>query len=119
MFSRNYMLPLFISLSPYLPCMILFVWTVFIPLSLLENNLYASIPIVVISETPPRPDRLGRRSGNKPHDLLRHREEKKNKIFQSRKKANKQYSVLPLIKQIVCTFTGERGEILLKLWGVH
>jgi len=41
----------------------------------LENNLYALVLIVVNSETPPQPDRLGRRSGNKPQDLLRRREE--------------------------------------------
>jgi len=34
--------------------------------------------------SPPRPDRLGRRNGNKPHDLLWQREEEKKKIFQSR-----------------------------------
>ena len=60
---------------------------------------------------PPRPDRLARRNGNKPQNLLRQREEKKNKIFLSKLKANTQYNVVPLIKQIVCTST-EKGEKL-------
>jgi len=49
---------------------------------MLENNLYALILIVVISErTPPRAGRLGRRSENEPQDLLRQLEEEKKKIF--------------------------------------
>ena len=56
------------------------IWCVLV---LLGNNLYALIPIVVnFGETPPQPDRLGLRYGNKPEDLLRQREEKK--IFQSK-----------------------------------
>jgi len=43
------------------------------------------VPIVVISgEDAPRPDRLGRRSGYKPQDLLRQLEKKNKKIFQGR-----------------------------------
>ena len=51
----------------------------------LGNNLYALIPIVVISgEDAPRPDRLGWRSENELQDLLRQCEEEKKKIFQSK-----------------------------------
>ena len=51
----------------------------------------------------------------KSQDLLRQLEEEKKKIFQSILKANTQYNVISPIKQIVCTFTEEGGEILLKL----
>jgi len=42
--------------------------------------------VVVVNfrgQTPSRPDRLGRHSGNEPQDLLRQYEEEKRKIFQN------------------------------------
>ena len=53
----------------------------FTPISYSGGNLFDKVHTVVNSETPLRPDRLGRHNGNKPQDLLRQREEEKKKIF--------------------------------------
>ena len=80
------------------------------------NNLYALIPIVVISrEDAPITGSTGAAQQIRTTDLLKQLEEEKKKIFQSRQKTNTQYNMVPPIKQIVCTSTGEGGETLLKL----
>ena len=62
---------------------------------------------------------LYHRNGYEPQDLLRQLEEEKNKIFQSRQKANTQYNVIPPIKQIVCTSTGEGERNFIRTLGEY
>ena len=72
------------------------------------------VKVVVNSETSPRPDRLGRRSENKPQDLLRQREEKR-RYSKVHKKSTHNITWFHRSNR-PCVCPQEKGRNFIKLW---